>query len=113
MTAGAVTKIANAFVTVFCGDLGLVMVVTAIASIGRQVLVVAGLAGAHAALAVVDREGVLAVILSWRPGLGAVTALASRIEQTRVVARLSVADAARCRYPSEHAFGVTILARDR
>lgn len=113
VTAGAVTKIANGFVTVFCRDLSLVVVVTAIASIGRQVLVVAGLAGAHASLAVIDRECVQAVILSWRPGLDAVTAHASRIEETQVVAWLGVAGAARCRCPSEHACGVTILARDR
>ena len=75
MAANTIIEIADALFAMFALDVGLGVLVAAIAGIAAQAAWMAGLAGAAAA-AVIDREGVPAIITGWQPGAGGVAGAA-------------------------------------
>ena len=74
VAADAVGKVTDTFFQVFCGSLVGIVLVAAITSVRRQAIGVTGTASGSTA--VIERETVSLVELSWRPGLGSVTAVA-------------------------------------
>lgn len=90
VAADAIGKIIYALFLVFCSNLVRVVLVAAVAGVGLQVARVAGLAGAIASLAMVQREAVRLVELGRRPGGSSVAGGAVSGEQPGVEGRIAV-----------------------
>ena len=111
MAGHTILKITHAFFQMFCLNLKLIVLMTALAGIRCEIRRMARDARDRPAFAVIYREGVSSVERGGTPDRSGVAGGAICAEETGMEERVGVTTRARRRCPFEHVIAMTIRAR--
>lgn len=113
MALDTIRKIGNALLAVLALDSGRIVLVTGIARVRAKGGGMTGATGIPTTLAVIEGEGMRAVVLGREPGSGGMASGTVGAKQPDVIARLAVAGKAVLGGTAEHVVRMTLGARHR